>query len=338
MSDNTGPKVLVTGAAGRLGSFVVPALVRAGYRIVGTDQFPYPEGSPNAELGVPFVRADLTDIGDCFRAITMAQPEMIISLGAIPFNTEVHPPYAKDYDTEHGESGARFVQRLPEDETFRVNTMGTYYLMDAARRIGGVRRVIHASSFFVLGLGFRLSGTPYIPAYLPMDEQTALEPEDSYSLSKVLGEEILQAYSRAYGIETVALRLLGVYYHNVEASRQMHTFDMDVPEVDDVAKGYPNNSTYQYADARDIAEFILLAMTAELNHRFEPYFVATDVRYRHSTQDALKRRWPLLLEKGLGQNIEGNDPLISIDKSRRELGYEPKHSWRNAAGEGAPGQ
>ena len=330
MSDNTGMKVLVTGAAGRLGSFVVPALVQAGYRVVGTDQFPYPEGSPNAELGVPFVCADLTDIGDCFRAITMAQPEMIISLGAIPFNTEVHPPYAKDYDTEHGESGARFVQRLPEDETFRVNTMGTYYLMDAARRIGGVRRVIHASSFFVLGLGFRLSGTPYIPAYLPMDEQTALEPEDSYSLSKVLGEEILQAYSRAYGIETVALRLLGVYYHNVEASRQMHTFDMDVPEVDDVAKGYPNNSTYQYADARDIAEFILLAMTAELNHRFEPYFVATDVRYRHSTQDALKRRWPLLLEKGLGQNIEGNDPLISIDKSRRELGYEPKHSWRSA--------
>lgn len=330
MSDTTGMKVLVTGAAGRLGSFVVPALVEAGYRVVGTDRFPYPEGSPNAELGVPFVRADLTDIGDCFRAITMAQPEMIISLGAIPFNTELHPPYAKEYDTEYGETGARFVQRLPEDETFRVNTMGTYYLLDAARRVGGVRRVIHASSFFVLGLGFRISGTPYIPPYLPMDEETPLEPEDSYSLSKVIGEEILQAYSRAYGIETVALRLLGVYYHNVESSRRTHSFDMDVPEVEDVSKGYLNNSTYQYADARDIANFILLAMTADLKHQFEPYFVSTDVRYRHSTRTALERRWPLLLERGLGSDIEGSEPLISIEKARRELGYEPKYSWRTA--------
>ncbi|QGN31583.1 NAD(P)-dependent oxidoreductase [Microlunatus sp. Gsoil 973] len=329
MSDNAGMKVLVTGAAGRLGSFVVPALVDAGYRVVGTDRFPYPEGSPNAELAVPFVQADLTDIGDCFRAITMAQPDMIVSLGAIPFNTELHPPYAKDYDTEYEETGARFVQRLPEDETFRVNTMGTYYLLDAARRVGGVRRIIHASSFFVLGLGFRLSGTPYIPPYLPMDEDTPLEPEDSYSLSKVIGEEILKAYSRAYGIETVALRLLGVYYHNVEMSRRMHTFDIDVPEVDDVAKGYPNNTTYQYADARDIADFILLAMTAQLKNSFEPYFVATDVRYRHSTQDALKRRWPLLVERGLGGGIEGDEPLISIEKARRELGYEPSYSWRN---------
>lgn len=329
MSTTAGMKVLVTGAAGRLGGFVVPALVEAGYRVVGTDQVPYPDGSPNSVLGVPFVQADLTDIGDCFRAITMAQPEMIVSLGAIPFNTEVHPPYAKEYDTEFGESGARFVQRLPEDETFRVNTMGTYYLLDAARRVGGVRRVIHASSFFVLGLGFRISGTPYIPPYLPMDEETPLEPEDSYSLSKVLGEEILKAYTRAYGIEGVALRLLGVYYHDSEASRRMHTFDIDVPEVDNVSKGYLNNSTYQYADARDIANFILLVMAADLKHPFEPYYVATDVRYRHSTQEALKRRWPLMLENGIGLDIEGNEPLISIEKARRELGYEPQHSWRH---------
>lgn len=329
MSGST--NVLVTGAAGRLGNYVVPRLVEAGYRVVGTDRFPYPENSANARLGIPFVRADLTDIGDCFRALTMAQPHMIVSLGAIPFNSEVHPPYAKDYDTSLGESGVRFVQGLPEDETFRVNTMGTYYLLDAARRVGGVRRIIHASSFFVLGLGFRISGTPYIPPYLPMDENTPLEPEDSYSLSKVLGEEILKAYSRAYGFEVVAMRLLGVYYHDFEPSRQMHTFDIDVPTVDDPTKGYPNNSTYQYADARDIADFVVLAMQAQMSKAFEPYFVSTDVRYRHSTRQALDRRWPLLVERGLGLDIPGSDPLISIEKARRELGYRPSHSWRNAS-------
>ena len=219
MATEKGMKVLVTGAAGRLGSFVVPALVEAGYRVTGFDKVPYPAGSPNAELRVPFVQGDLTNLGDCMRAITTAQAEMIVSLGAIPGNSELQPPYAKEYDPEFSETGARFMQRMPEDLTMRVNTMGTYMLMDAARRVGSVRRVVHASSFFVLGLGFRLSGTPYIPPYLPMDENTPLEPEDSYSLSKVLGEEILKSFSRAYGIETVALRLMGVYYHNVEMSR-----------------------------------------------------------------------------------------------------------------------
>ena len=327
MAKKEGMKVLVTGAAGRLGNFVVPALIEAGYRVVGTDQVPYAPDSENAKLNVPFVKADLTNLGDCMRAITMAQAEMIISLGAIPFNTELQPPYAKEYDLEFAETGARFSQRMDEDLTMRVNTMGTYTLMDAARRIGGVRRVVHASSFFVLGLGFRISGTPYIPSYLPMDEKTPLEPEDTYSLSKVLGEEILHSFSRAYGIETVALRLLGVYYHNFEMSRRVHRFNIDVPECTDVQKGYFNNSTYQYADARDIARFVLLCMETDMKNKFEPYFVATDCHYRHSTQEALKRRWPLMIEKGLGLDIPGRDGLISIEKSRRELGYEPMYSW-----------
>ena len=329
MANTNGMKVLVTGAAGRLGNFVVPALVEAGYRVTGTDQVAYPPDSANAKLGIPFVRADLTNLGDCMRAITLSQAEMIISLGAIPFNTELQPAYAKEYDTDFSETGARFSQRMDEDLTMRVNTMGTYTLMDAARRIGGVRRVIHASSFFVLGLGFRISGTPYVPAYLPMDENTLLEPEDSYSLSKVLGEEILKSFSRAYGIETVALRLLGVYYHDHEMSRRVHRFNIDVPVVDDVAKGYPNNSTYQYADARDIARFVLLCMTAEMKNKFEPYYVATDCHYKDTTQEALKKRWPLLWNKGLGHDIPGREGLISIEKSKKELGYEPMYSWTN---------
>ena len=322
-------KVLVTGAAGRLGNFVAPLLKELGYKVTGFDQVPYPPESANAKQGIPFVRGDLTNLGDCMRAVLLSEADAVISLGAIPGNSELQPPYAKEYDLANSETGARFVQRMDEDLTMRVNTMGTYTLMDAIRRTGKATRVIHASSFFVLGLGFRISGTPYIPAALPMDETTPLEPEDSYSLSKVLGEEILKAFSRAYGIETVALRLLGVYYHDLEASRRQHRFGTTISPVADPAKGYPNNTTYQYADARDIARFVALALETDMKNRFEPYFVATGTKYAESTAEVIQKRWPLLDKPGVADLFQGSEGLISIAKSECELGYRPAYYWRD---------
>ncbi len=321
-------KILVTGAAGRLGNFVVPLLTELGYRVTGTDQVPYHPDSANAKAHVPFVRADLTNLGDCMRALTIAEADAVVSLGAIPSNSELQPPYAKEYDLAGSETGARFSQRMDEDLTMRVNTMGTYTLMDAIRRLGKATRVVHASSFFVLGLGFRLSGDPYLPVSLPMDEKTPLEPEDTYSLSKVLGEEILHAFSRAYGIETVAMRLLGVYYHDLEMSRRQHRFGITVPANPDPAKGYPNNTTYQYADARDIARFVALALEADLVSKFEPYFVATDTKYKETTAEVIRKRWQMLDKPGFVDAIPESQGLISIAKAERELGYKPAHSWR----------
>jgi nucleoside-diphosphate-sugar epimerase len=255
------------------------------------------------------------------RALTIAEADAVVSLGAIPSNSELQPPYAKEYDLAGSETGARFSQRMDEDLTMRVNTMGTYTLMDAIRRLGKATRVVHASSFFVLGLGFRLSGDPYLPVSLPMDEKTPLEPEDTYSLSKVLGEEILHAFSRAYGIETVAMRLLGVYYHDLEMSRRQHRFGITVPANPDPAKGYPNNTTYQYADARDIARFVALALEADLVSKFEPYFVATD-KVQRNHAEVIRKRWQMLDNRDL--SMPYRNPRADLDRqSGRELGYKP---------------
>ena len=89
-------KVLVTGAAGRLGNFVAPLLKELGYKVTGFDQVPYPPESANAKQGIPFVRGDLTNLGDCMRAVLLSEADAVISLGAIPGNSELQPPYAKE--------------------------------------------------------------------------------------------------------------------------------------------------------------------------------------------------------------------------------------------------
>jgi nucleoside-diphosphate-sugar epimerase len=319
-----GKNVLVTGGSGRLGNYVCPYLKEQGYNVSSFDVVAPRPDSANAKAGIPFVQGDLTSLGDCLRAFSFGQPDVIVHLGAIPFNVDLHPPYAKEYDRAV-QDGLRFQQVMPEQATMEINTMGSFYVMDAARRLG-IKKVIAASSYFVLGIGFRLSGTSYEPEYLPMDEEHPLLPEDSYSLSKVLGEEIYRAFVRAYDMQVVAMRLLGVYYPDFDRSRAMHTFNVQVPAATARDKGYLVSNTYQYVDARDIAVFVKLSIEAGNLDPFEPFYVATDTKYTEPTSVIVARRWPFLAEKA--KNIQGTEGIISIKKAERLLGYKPAYSWR----------
>jgi nucleoside-diphosphate-sugar epimerase len=205
----------------------------------------------------------------------------------------------------------------------RVNTMGTYCILDAARRFD-VRRVIFASTFYTLGLGNRISDTPFEVEYLPIDEEHPLRPEDSYGLSKVFGEEMLQAYARAYGISGVAFRLMGVDYPH----RSMHARQFGAsPESRPAHKGGPLRTTHQYVDARDVANACALALDADGLEPFEAFYLSTDTTYTENTVDLVKRVWPDLADMAAG--IKGTDGIITDAKIRRKLGYEPQFSWRN---------
>jgi nucleoside-diphosphate-sugar epimerase len=316
--------VLVTGGSGNLGNCVCPYLKEQGYNVASFDVNPAKPDSPNGKARIPFVQGNLTSLGDCLRAVAFARPDVIVHLGAIPYNTEVQPPFAGEHTA--AAEGARYSQGAPEHTTMEINTMGTFYIMDAARRLG-VKKVVAASSYFVLGLGYRLSGTPFLPDYLPMDEEHPLWPEDTYSLSKVLNEETYRAFARAYGMQVTALRLLGVYYDYLEWSRNSYKFNVTVPPADEVNQGYLLSNVYQYADARDVAVFVKLAIEADNLSTFEAFYVATDTSYNEPTRVVAARRWPSLAEKA--KNIPGTEGLISIKKAERMLGYKPAYSWRN---------
>jgi len=296
--------VLITGGAGGIGRYAA-AEMRTRYDVTLFDRVLPQEEIHPWETDLPFVKGDLTSLSDCMRAIALARADAIVHLGAIPFNTERQP-------------GQRGAQRLPEDETMRVNTMGTFYLMDAARRLG-VKRVVMASTFFVLGLGFRISDKPFVVEYLPIDEEHPLRPEDTYSLSKVLGEEILAAFSRAYDIQVVAFRLMGVDYPHW----RRHAFGV-TPEPR--AEGMRYFSTFQYVEAEDVALACRLALEADGLEPFEAFYLATDTTLAEETRGVLERCYPELAP--MAASIHGYDGLITIEKARRKLGYEPQHSWR----------
>lgn len=311
--------VLITGGGGSLAEFVVQEL-RDKYQLTLFDQnHPRQHREHPWEIDLPFVLGDLTSFGDCMRAITLARAEAIVHLGAIPWNTELQPGKASPF---------RIV--LPEDETMRVNEMGTYYLVDAARRLG-VKRVAFASSFYVLGLGFRITDKPFQVDYLPIDEEHPLRPEDTYSLSKVLGEEMLKAFSRAYGIQTIALRLQPIDHKTARGlpGGQGERAPLH-PEARPDWVGGPTGWTYQYVDVRDAALAFRLALEAEGLEEFEAFYIQTDTVLEEDTRAVVGRTCPDLKE--MAANLHGKEGMISGQRAREKLGYEPQHSWRKKKG------
>jgi nucleoside-diphosphate-sugar epimerase len=304
--------VLITGGAGNLGRHVADELSGNGYRVVLFDRYSPDKVAFPWECKYPFLLGDQTSFEDCVRAISNAKPDVIVHNGAITHDSDIH-------DGKMNRPNFKMFQ--PEDNTMRINVMGTYYMMDAARRFG-VKKIVFGSSYYVLGLGFRISNTPYQVDYLPIDEKHPNRPEDTYSTSKLIGEEIVESFCRSYGMKGVAFRYMGISY-----PFRPHPFNVNPLEhKKDGHVGGPIGTTHQYSDARDIAYATRLAIDKDLPSHFEAFYISTDNTFKGDTAPIVKALYPDIAH--MADNIKGEDSIISDKKLRDMLGYSPKYSWR----------
>ena len=175
MSSSASPptRVLVTGAAGKIGSATTRYLAGRGIAVTALSVAgPFP---PEADR---FVIADATSPGGYAQALD--DVDAVVHLAAIP-----HPNLGTPY------------------EVFRTNVLSTFaVLSEAGER--GVKRAVIASS--INALGFPLNRHRPLPAYFPLDEEMPTDPEDAYSLSKQVDETTMRMASRRWGMDIVALR------------------------------------------------------------------------------------------------------------------------------------
>lgn len=173
--------VAVTGATGKTGRVVVADLVEhgIGVRAVDIDVSPAQRALFDA-IGVPLLRADLTDYGQAVDALAGA--DAVVHLANIPAPGLAPAPY-----------------------TLTTNTAMNDNVFLAAVQVG-LSRVVWASSETTLGLPF---DTP--PRYAPVDEEHYPYPTSTYALSKVLGETAATHIAEWSGIPFVGLRLSNVH-------------------------------------------------------------------------------------------------------------------------------
>ena len=171
-------RILVTGAAGFIGSQVAEAFAAAGHRAVGIDDLS--SGCRRDLEGLQaFVEMDVRspDLSHVFRE---HRPEVVCHLAAqVDVRASVADP---SYDAS-------------------INVVGSLNLLECCVR-AGVRGVLFASS----------GGVVYGEQnYFPADEDHPLRPACPYGVAKVAVEEYLGYYWRAYGLPSLSLRLANVY-------------------------------------------------------------------------------------------------------------------------------
>ncbi|MFU8874684.1 NAD-dependent epimerase/dehydratase family protein [Micromonospora sp. SL4-19] len=284
-------RVVVTGATGKLGRAVVAHLRDVGIDVLAVDRAGVHDPR---DVDGEFLLADLTDYGQVVEAFTGGADEHGGRVDAVVHLAAVPAPGL-----------------LPNATTFANNSAATYNVF-AAARAAGIKRVVWASSETVLGLPF---DTP--PPYAPIDEKYPPRPESTYSLNKVLEEEMARQFCR-WDPELVMVGLRFSNVMDVEDYAKFPSFDAD-PRL-------RRWNLWGYIDARDGAQAVERAL-AHGRPGADVFIIANaDTVMSRSSASLMAEVYPgVEVRKELGEH----ETLLSIEKARRVLGYEPQHSWRD---------
>ncbi|WP_323960292.1 NAD-dependent epimerase/dehydratase family protein [Arthrobacter sp. JZ12] len=196
--------------------------------------------------------------------------------------------------------------------TFRNNMNATYNVFQASRR-AGIKRIVHASSETVLGLPFDED-----PPYIPVDEEYDARPESTYSMVKHLEEQMAIQLTRW----DPELSITALRFSNVMDPADYADFPSF--DADPMLRKW---NLWGYIDGRDGAQAVLCALE-HASKGFDRFIIAAadTVMSRSSASLAAKVFPAVELVKEVGEH----ETLLSIDKARRLLGFEPHHSWRDS--------
>jgi nucleoside-diphosphate-sugar epimerase len=177
----------------------------------------------------------------------------------------------------------------------------------------GIRNVVWASSETVYGIPY-----PHGPAYVPVDEAIE-QPQTAYSLSKLLGEKMAEQFCRW----DPELKIVGLRFSNVMDPEDYERF----PGFDADARSRHWN-LWTYIDARDAAQAVRLSLQAKLTGAHVFGIANADSVMSRPNGSLLDEVYPRAERR---RPVEDHESLISIEKARRVLGYEPRYSWRQHA-------
>ncbi|BAM03821.1 NAD-dependent epimerase/dehydratase family protein [Phycisphaera mikurensis] len=283
--------IIVTGGSGKAGRACVEHLRAHGHEVVNVDR-----AAPAGDPGVPFVRAELGDFGQAIAALSSVDGRIRGGVAGVVHLAAIPAPGL-----------------ATNAETFHNNTASTYNVFEACRVLG-IKNIVWASSETVLGLPF---DTP--PPHVPLGPDAAPRPESAYALSKLLGETMAEQFCRW----DPELKIVGLRLSNV---MEPGDYDRFAGFEDDPAKRKWN--LWGYIDGRDAAEAVRLALGAEFTGA-EVFVIANaDTVMRSGNAELLDAFFPGVPRRaGAG----GNATLLSIEKARRLLGFDPGSRWRDPA-------
>jgi nucleoside-diphosphate-sugar epimerase len=333
--------ILITGGAGRVGRVLTERLVQSGHevRVIGIEPDPQMQGVEYAICDI----LDYAHVREQMRGI-----EAVVHLAAIP-SPRSHPG----------------------QQTFHVNTAGTFNVFEAAAA-EGIKRIVQASSINAMGCAWSMADVQ--AHYFPVDEAHPIYTTDPYSFSKQVIEAVGDYFWRRQGISSVAMRFPAVWpadYVKTDRFRQgamamcaaldelvaqpedrrlarlaaarqralefrgqrMMEYPHPSPETtlgtspdDLILKAYTFDrfNFWAFVDDRDSAQSMEKALTANFEGSHALFINADRNWLGYDSAALLRLFYPEVTD--WKRTFQGADTLVSIDKARALIGYQPDYS------------
>jgi UDP-glucose 4-epimerase len=286
--------LLVTGAAGFIGSALCHRLIATGHRVIAYDDLSRGRREFLPE-GVQLVEGDIRDRARLEETLAATRPGCVIHLAAMHFIPDCI---------------ARPV------ETLDVNVEGTRRLLECCRR-GSVGNVVFASTAAV-----------YAPTDEPcVEDATPLGPLEIYGESKLAAEQLVTAFHRETGISTTILRLFNAIGRRETNPHVVpHIFEsLRTSDVIPLGNMAPRRD---YIDTRDVAEAILAAASTR-DHGLHVLNVGTGTAYSVTDIVDLLRRLlgrPIVVAQEPSRVRATERMLLVADlgRIRRATGWTPR--------------
>ncbi|MGB8296092.1 MAG: SDR family NAD(P)-dependent oxidoreductase [Polyangia bacterium] len=304
-------EILVTGAAGFIGSHLCERLVARGDRVTGFDNFDpfYPRAVKERNLAglrrnpaFRLIEGDLTDPQDIVSALDAAgKVDAVVHLAAL--------------------AGVRPSISNPQ-RYWAVNVTGTLHLFSACRA-RGIKRFVFGSSSSVYG---KDSQVPFC------ESDPCTRPLSPYAATKRAGEMLAFTEHHLYGPSITCLRFFTVYGPRQRPDLAIHKFTRQIAGDQPVELFGDGTTSRDYTWIDDILDGVLAAIEQQAQNT-APAFRIYNLGGAHPTSlKALVDRIAAALEKSPRIDWQPEQPgdmphtLADVELSQSELGYAPKVS------------
>lgn len=294
-----GKKVIVTGAAGFVGSHLSEALVDLGAEVIAIDDLSAGKRTNIGHFGdspnFRFAEIDVCDTG----------PEM----DGLFDGTDV---------VFHNAASKKNVCLIDPQRDLEVNAGGALNLLEKAKK-HGVRKLVHASTGSVYGE----------PKLFPTTEEHPLDPVSYYGVSKLAGERYVDVFHKLYGLDTTILRYFHVYGPRQESNEFGGVVSIFLRRITN------GQNPIVFGHGRQVRSFTWVGDLVEANLRAaanpkasgQSYNAASGIRV---TINELAEGMLELLDPEKRLTIEHGEPLVgdimefdvSNAKIRKDLGLE----------------
>ncbi|MBS1552717.1 MAG: NAD-dependent epimerase/dehydratase family protein [Bacteroidetes bacterium] len=296
-------KILITGGAGNIGSFITDQCVGLGHNVVVVDNF-YNGKFRNISdhLSNNRIELETIDIG---------------SLEMVKYVFDKHKP---EYVSHQASLMIMDSDKFPE-KAIETNIKGTFNIIEACR-LYGVKKLTYGSSASVYGN----------PRFVPVTEDHPFDNHTLYGATKIAKEALMQSWAYSHNVPYVGFRYFNIYserqglgaFYTQVFQKWIHA----IYEGKEIIMYGDGEQTLDLVHSSDAARANVLAM---FNDKIKNEFYNVGTGIETSLKQIL-----LLIEKLLGKKAKvkhvDSDPHLvrrrcsSIEKIKTQLGFEPEIS------------